>query len=66
MVIDVMDLLYVCNFDGFVIVFSDVDFILMVMCLLIDGVKVYGFGEKKMFELFVNVCLKFIYLEVLG
>ncbi len=47
MVIDAMDLLYARNLDGFAIVSSDADFTPMVMRLLTDGVKVYGFGEKK-------------------
>ncbi|TGQ48837.1 hypothetical protein EN853_33395, partial [Mesorhizobium sp. M1C.F.Ca.ET.210.01.1.1] len=34
--------------------------------LLTDGVKVYGFGEKKTPEPFVNACSKFTYLEALG
>ncbi|WP_099604180.1 NYN domain-containing protein [Stenotrophomonas maltophilia] len=66
MVIDAMDLLYARNLDGFAIVSSDADFTPMVMRLLTDGVKVYGFGEKKTPEPFVNACSKFTYLEALG
>ncbi|MBO7942380.1 OST-HTH/LOTUS domain-containing protein, partial [Streptomyces sp. S9] len=33
---------------------------------LTDGVKVYGFGEKKTPEPFVNACSKFTYVEGLG
>ena len=61
MVIDAMDLLYARNLDGFAIVSSDADFTPMVMRLLTDGVKVYGFGEKKTPEPFVNACSKFTY-----
>jgi uncharacterized LabA/DUF88 family protein len=61
-----MDLLYARNLDGFAIVSSDADFTPMVMRLLTDGVKVYGFGEKKTPEPFVNACSKFTYLEALG
>jgi uncharacterized LabA/DUF88 family protein len=66
MVIDAMDLLYARNLDGFAIVSSDADFTPLVMRLLTDGVKVYGFGEKKTPEPFVNACSKFTYLEALG
>src|SRR5690606_39172873 len=47
MVIDAMDLLYARNLDAFAIVSSDADFTPLVMRLLTDGMKVYGFGEKK-------------------
>jgi len=66
MVIDAMDLLYARNLDGFAIVSSDADFTPLVMRLLTDGVKVYGFGEKKTPDPFVNACSQFTYLEVLG
>lgn len=66
MVIDAMDLLYARNLDGFAIVSSDADFTPLVMRLLTDGVKVYGFGEKKTPDPFVNACSKFTYVEGLG
>ncbi|MEG3194286.1 NYN domain-containing protein, partial [Lysobacter sp. D1-1-M9] len=66
MVIDAMDLLYARTLDGFAIVSSDADFTPLVMRLLTDGVKVYGFGEKKTPEPFVNACSKFTYVEALG
>lgn len=66
MVIDAMDLLYARNLDGFAIVSSDADFTPLVMRLLTDGMKVYGFGEKKTPAPFVNACSKFTYLEALG
>ncbi|WP_225765002.1 NYN domain-containing protein [Stenotrophomonas sp. Marseille-Q4652] len=66
MVIDAMDLLYARNLDGFAIVSSDADFTPLVMRLLTDGVKVYGFGEQKTPLPFVNACSKFTYLEALG
>lgn len=47
MVIDAMDLLYARNLDGFAIVSSDADFTPLVMRLLTDGMKVYGFGERR-------------------
>ena len=66
MVIDAMDLLYARNLDGFAIVSSDADFTPLVMRLLTDGMKVYGFGEKKTPGPFVNACSKFTYVEALG
>ncbi|ALN93895.1 MULTISPECIES: NYN domain-containing protein [Lysobacter] len=66
MVIDAMDLMYARNLDGFAIVSSDADFTPLVMRLLTEGVKVYGFGEKKTPEPFVNACSKFTYVEGLG
>lgn len=66
MVIDAMDLLYSQRLDGFAIVSSDADFTPLVMRLLTDGVKVYGFGEQKTPEPFVNACSKFTYVEGLG
>lgn len=66
MVIDAMDLLYAGNLDGFAIVSSDADFTPLVMRLLTDGVKVYGFGEKKTPLPFVNACSVFTYVEALG
>ena len=66
MVIDAMDLLYAGNLDGFAIVSSDADFTPLVMRLLTDGMKVYGFGEKKTPAPFVNACSKFTYVEALG
>ena len=66
MVIDAMDLLYARNLDGFAIVSSDADFTPLVMRLLTEGVKVYGFGEDKTPLPFVNACSKFTYLEALS
>ncbi|RPE79849.1 NYN domain-containing protein [Vulcaniibacterium tengchongense] len=66
MVIDAMDLLYARNLDAFAIVSSDADFTPLVMRLLTDGLKVYGFGERKTPAPFVNACSQFIYLEALG
>ena len=63
MVIDAMDLLYARNLDAFAIVSSDADFTPLVMRILGDGVKVYGFGEKKTPEPFVNACSQFTYVE---
>ena len=66
MVIDAMDLLYGRSLDAFAIVSSDADFTPLVMRVLTDGLKVYGFGEKKTPEPFVNACSQFTYVEGLG
>lgn len=66
MVIDAMDLLYARNLDAFAIVSSDADFTPLVMRLLTEGVKVYGFGENKTPDPFVKACSKFTYVEALG
>lgn len=66
MVIDAMDLLYARSVDAFAIVSSDADFTPLVMRILTNGVKVYGFGQKKSPDPFVNACSQFIYVEGLG
>ncbi len=63
MVIDAMDLLYARTVDGFAIVSSDADFTPLVMRLLTDGMRVYGFGQRKTPEAFVNACSQFTYVE---
>jgi uncharacterized protein (TIGR00288 family) len=66
MVIDAMDLLHARAVDAFAIVSSDADFTPLVMRLLTDGAKVYGFGERKSPEPFVNACSQFTYVEGLA
>lgn len=66
MVIDGMDLLYAGNLDAFAIVSSDADFTPLVMRILTEGLKVYGFGQSKTPEPFVNACSQFTYVERLG
>jgi uncharacterized protein (TIGR00288 family) len=66
MVIDAMDLLYARSLDAFAIVSSDADFTPLVMRLQTDGVKVFGFGEKKTPDPFVNACSQFTYVEGLA
>jgi uncharacterized protein (TIGR00288 family) len=66
LIIDAMDLLYTRNLDAFAIVTSDCDFTPLVMRILTDGLKVYGFGEKKTPKPFVYACSTFLYLENLG
>lgn len=66
MIIDAMDLLYTKQLDGFGIVSSDSDFTPLVMRIRANGLKVFGFGEKKTPSPFVSACSKFLYLENLG
>ncbi len=66
MSIDAMDLMYSDRIDSFGIVSSDADFTPLVMRLLANGHRVYGFGEKRTPEPFVNACSKFLYIEQLG
>ncbi|GER23217.1 hypothetical protein NCCP1664_17130 [Zafaria cholistanensis] len=66
MVIDAMDLLSAGSVDAFALVSSDADFTPLVMRILANGLKVYGFGERKTPEPFVNACSLFTYVEGLG
>lgn len=66
MVIDAMDLLHAGSVDGFAIVSSDADFTPLVMRILTEGAKVYGFGQRQTPEPFINACSQFTYLEGLG
>jgi uncharacterized LabA/DUF88 family protein len=65
MIIDAMDLLYTQRFDGFCLVTSDSDFTRLASRLRESGVTVYGFGERKTPDAFVQACDKFVYTEVL-
>ncbi len=66
MTIDAMELLFTKQLDAFCVVSSDSDFTPLVMRILANGTKVYGFGEKKTPMPFVNACSRFLYLENLG
>lgn len=65
LIIDAMDLLYTQRLDAFAIVSSDCDFTPLVMRILTNGLKVYGFGEKKTPLPFVYACSTFLYLETI-
>jgi uncharacterized protein (TIGR00288 family) len=65
MIIDAMDLLYSHELDGFALMTSDSDFTPLVMRILTNGLKVYGFGEKKTPSPFINACSQFIFVEKL-
>lgn len=66
LVIDAMELLYTQRPDAFCIASSDADFTPLVMQLRAHGLDVYGFGERKTPEPFVNACSTFLYLDRLG
>lgn len=66
MIIDAMDLLYSKNIDAFALMTSDSDFTPLVMRILESGLPVYGFGEKKTPQPFVDACSTFIYTENLA
>ncbi len=66
LVIDAMDLVHAGALDGLAIYSSDADFTPLVMRVLAEGLKVYGFGETKTPEPFVNACSQFVYVEGLG
>jgi uncharacterized protein (TIGR00288 family) len=63
MIIDAMDLLYSGNVDAFALMTSDSDFTPLVLRLLESGFPVYGFGEKKTPQAFVDACSPFIFTE---
>ncbi len=63
MIIDAMDLLYSGNVDAFALMTSDSDFTPLVLRLLENGFPVYGFGEKKTPQPFVDACSPFIFTE---
>jgi hypothetical protein len=65
LIIDAMDLMYTGRFDGMCLVSSDSDFTRLAQRLREGGLIVYGFGEKKTPDAFVQACDKFIYTEVL-
>lgn len=66
LVIDAMELLYTQKPDAFCIASSDADFTPLVMQLRANGHDVYGFGERKTPEPFVNACTTFLYLDTLA
>lgn len=66
LVIDAMELLYTQELDAFCIASSDADFTPLVMQLRANGHDVYGFGERKTPDPFVNACTTFLYLDRLG
>src|SRR5690554_5629837 len=66
MIIDAMDLLHSKTVDAFALMTSDSDFTPLVLRILESGFLVYGFGEKKTPQPFVDSCSLFIYTENLA
>lgn len=63
MIIDAMDLLHSKAVDAFALMTSDSDFTPLVLRILESGMPVYGFGEKKTPQPFVDACSPFIFTE---
>lgn len=66
MIIDAMDLLHSKTVDAFALMTSDSDFTPLVLRILESGLPVYGFGEKKTPQPFVDACSVFIFTENLA
>ena len=65
MTIDAMDMLHTKNIDAFAFATSDSDFTPVVMRVQQEGIKVFGFGEKKTPPAFMAGCSQFIFTEKL-
>lgn len=65
MTIDAIDLLHTKDIDAFAFATSDSDFTPVVMRVQAEGIKVYGFGEKKTPKPFMVACSQFIFTEQL-
>lgn len=63
MIIDAMDLLHSKAVDAFALMTSDSDFTPLVLRILESGLPVYGFGEKKTPQPFVDSCSLFVFTE---
>lgn len=65
MTIDAIDLLHTKKIDAFAFATSDSDFTPVVMRVQQEGIKVFGFGEKKTPAAFMAACSQFIFTEKL-
>lgn len=65
MTIDAIDLLHTKRIDAFAFATSDSDFTPVVMRVQTEGIKVFGFGEKKTPKPFMAACSQFIFTEKL-
>jgi uncharacterized protein (TIGR00288 family) len=65
MTIDAIDMLHTKDIDAFAFATSDSDFTPVVMRVQAEGIKVYGFGEKKTPKPFMAACSQFIFTEKL-
>lgn len=66
MTIEAIDLLHTKDIDAFAFATSDSDFTPVVMRVQAEGLKVYGFGEKKTPKPFIVACSQFIFTEKLS
>lgn len=66
LVIDALELLYTQKLAAFCIASSDADFTPLVMHLRAAGLDVYGFGDRKTPDPFVNACTTFLFLDSLA
>lgn len=65
MTIDTIDLLHTKKVDAFAFATSDSDFTPVAMRVAAEGIKVFGFGEKKTPKPFMAACSEFIFTEPL-
>ena len=65
MTIDAIDMLHTKKIDAFAFATSDSDFTPVVMRVQQEGIKVFGFGEKKTPKPFMAACSQFIFTEKL-
>jgi len=65
MTIDAIDLLHTKDMDAFAFATSDSDFTPVAMRVVAEGIKVFGFGEKKTPKPFMAACSEFIFTEQL-
>jgi len=63
MTIDAIDMLHTKKVDAFAFATSDSDFTPVVMRVQQEGIKVFGFGEKKTPNAFMVACSQFIFTE---
>ena len=63
MTIDAIDMLHTKKIDAFAFATSDSDFTPVVMRVQQEGIKVFGFGEKKTPNAFMVACSQFIFTE---
>ncbi|MBN8708943.1 MAG: Maebl [Verrucomicrobia bacterium 61-8] len=66
LIIDAMDILHSGNVEGFCLVSSDSDFTRLATRIRESGYVVYGLGQEKTPDSFVNACDKFIFTEILN
>jgi len=63
MIIDAMDILYSDSVDAFALMTSDSDFTPLAMRILENDFPVYGFGEDKTPQPFVDACSSFFHIK---